>query len=379
MTIRSALALLWRDRRHLTLALAGVVFAVVLLALQAGLLLGSLRAASGLVDRTDAAVWVTAPGLRTLAASPPLPEAVYYRLRTLPDVARVRRLIVRPGTWDNPTGGRTPVTVVGFDLDAGLGRPWRLAAGTPAALHLPETVAVDASTLGRLGLTPQRRTAVLGGHRARALVITRGIRPVDDRPFVFTSLANARRYTDLAENHASAFLIQPAAGVGAVSLRDAIRAAIPTVAAFTRDDVRQRVGAVRLFASTAGTTLLLAACLGLLVGGLTVGYALMAATRDHLADYVAWGAEGVPCTLVRRAIQVQAVAVALAGSLLGIAVSLGAAALANGDGTVIALPWRLAAGIGVLVLGMCLVAGNVAGRRVLRLDGSDIITGREPS
>lgn len=377
MTIRTALALLWRDRRHLTLAISGVVFAVVLLTLQSGRLLGSLRAASCLVDRTTAAVWVSAPGLRSLAESPPLGDAVFYRLRTVPGVARVTRLLVRRAEWTTPTGRRVPITVVGFDPASGLVRPWRRSDVAPPALSLPESVAVDASARFRLGLTSGQRNGAIGGRRARVFIYTHGIRPLDGRPIVFTALETARRYTGITAGRATAFLVRPAAGVDATALRDAIQKAIPSVAAMTRQELRQRLASAWLFTSESTMTLVLAVCFGLLVGGLTVRYALVATTWDHHAQYVELGAEGLPFTMLRRAVLIQAASVALAGALVGSLVSLALAAVANGSGTVIALPWGVLGSTCGLALIMALIAGNLAGQRVLRLAGDDITTERK--
>jgi len=375
MTILIAMRNLLHDRVRLAVTLTGVVFAVVLIAVQGGLFVGFTQATSCVIDNTDAALWVASRGVRNFDVAHPLPDYKFHQILGVPGVARAKRLIVRFANWKKPAGGMESVELVGFDIGSGLGRPWDLASGSLDALRLPDTVAVDALYLDKLGLTPAARNAEIGDRRARVLVITRGIRSFTTSPFVFTSFENALKYTPMRKDQCTYVLVQPAAGVDPKALRDAIRSSVPDVDVFTRQEFSQKTQYYWMFTTGAGMALLIAACLGLVVGGVVVAQTLYATTMDHLPEFGTLRAMGAPSSYIHRIIVAQAVAAALVGYVFGIGISFVLVALAAHGGASIVLPWFLAGGLFFLTVLMCVAAGLVSIRKVTRIDPAMVFRG----
>jgi putative ABC transport system permease protein len=71
MTIRIALRNLMHDRIRLAVTLTGVIFAVVLIAVQSGLFVGFTTATSCVIENTEADVWVASRACAT-STSPTL-------------------------------------------------------------------------------------------------------------------------------------------------------------------------------------------------------------------------------------------------------------------------------------------------------------------
>ena len=375
MIIRIALRNLLHDRVRLAVTLTGVVFAVVLIAVQGGLFVGFTRATSCVIENTEAEIWVASRGVRNFDVTHPLPAHKFHQLLGVPGVARAERVIVRFANWKKPAGGRESVEVVGFDPGSGLARPWNVPPGTMAALRLPDTVAVDALYLDKLGIAGVGQAVEIGDRRARVVALTSGIRSFTTSPYVFASYENALRYTNMEDGQCTYVLVRPAPGVAAEALRDAIAREVRDVDVFTREDFAGKTRHYWMFTTGAGMALLIAACLGLVVGGVVVAQTLYATTMDHLAEFGTLRAMGAPGGYIHRIIVIQAVAAALVGYGCGIVVSLFLVDLAAKGGASVVLPPSLAVGLFFLTVAMCVAAGLVSIRKVTTIDPAMVFRG----
>jgi len=375
MTIRIALRNLLHDRVRLAVTLTGVVFAVVLIAVQSGLFVGFTRATSCVIENTEAEVWVGSRGVRNFDVTYPLPARKFHQILGVPGVARAERFIVRFANWKKPAGGQESVEMVGFDLGSGLGRPWIVVAGSLSALSLPDTVAVDELYLGKLGVTGLGQSVEIGDRRARIVALTRGIRSFTTSPYVFASFENALKYTTLLDGQGAYVLVRPTAGVSPEALRDAIRAGVPDVDVFTREEFSAKTQYYWMFTTGAGMALLIAASLGLVVGGVVVAQTLYATTMDHLPEFGTLRAMGAPGHYIHRIIVTQAVAAALVGYGFGIAISYVLVDLAERGGASIVLPLPMAVGLFFLTVIMCVTAGLVSIRKVTTIDPAMVFRG----
>ena len=375
MTIRIALRNLLHDRIRLAVTLIGVIFAVVLITVQGGLFIGFTRATSCVIDNTEAEVWVASRGVRNFDVTHPLSAYKFHQILAVPGIARAERLIVRFTNWKKPRGGIESVEVVGYDPDSGLGRPWSLAAGSLDALRMPDTVAVDELYLSKLGVTGLGETVEIDDHRARIVAITRSIRSFTTSPYIFTSYVNAIAYTKFEEGQCTYVLVRPVPGVTPEALRDAIAATVPDVDVFTREQFANKTQHYWMFTTGAGMALLIAACLGLVVGGVVVAQTLYATTMDHLPEFGTLRAMGAPSGYIHRIIIHQAVAAALAGYGPGILVSYALVGLAERGGASIVLTMPMAVGVFFLTVIMCVTAGIVSIRKVTTIDPAMVFRG----
>jgi putative ABC transport system permease protein len=375
MTIRIALRNLLHDRVRLAVTLVGVIFAVVLIAVQGGLFVGFTQATSCVIENTEAEVWVASKGVRNFDVTHPLPDFKFHQVLEVPGIKRAERFIVRFANWKKPAGGMESVEVVGFDTTTGMGRPWSVTAGSLDALRLPDTIAVDALYLDKLGVTGLGQHLEIGDHRARVVALTTGIRSFTTSPFIFCSYDNARKYIQFHEGQCTYILVRPVPGVSPAALRDAIKASVTDVDVFTRDEFARKTQHYWMFTTGAGMALLIAACLGLVVGGVVVAQTLYATTMDHLPEFGTLRAMGAPGGYIHRIIVAQAVAAALVGYGCGIVISYFLVGLAERGGAAIVLTGPMAVGLFFLTVIMCVTAGLVSIRKVTSIDPAMVFRG----
>ena len=118
----------WRNLRQDPIRFAatviGIVFAVVLISMQTGMLLGFMKTSAGLVENAGADVWIMARGTSNVDQSGLLNESAYYRALTVDGVESVARVVIQFSGWKRPDGGMESVILVGFDPRTGMAAPF---------------------------------------------------------------------------------------------------------------------------------------------------------------------------------------------------------------------------------------------------------------
>ena len=114
---------LLHDRVRFIVTLVGIVFSVVLSAVQLGLFLGFTRATVDVIDRSNADLWVASKGVTHLESGVPFSESLRHLALGVEGVADAQAHIVSFGTWTRPDGARETVMVVGVERDAAMGQP----------------------------------------------------------------------------------------------------------------------------------------------------------------------------------------------------------------------------------------------------------------
>ena len=376
MTLLIALRNLLHDKVRLVVTLTGVVFAVVLIAVQAGLFVGFTSATSTVIDNTDADIWICARGMRNFDVTSPLPQKAYYQALSTPGVAEARRLVVQFANWKKPSGGMESVEVVGYDLSAGLGKPWNVVAGNVEALNMTDTVVIDEVYKGKLGVDKLGETVEVNGHRARVVAFTRGIRSFTTSPYIFCSLPIAQTLCNLREGKFTYILVKLSPGENVESAKRALLSKVDGVDVYTRREFSGKTQQYWMFTTGAGLALLIAAALGLVVGVVVVAQTLYATTMDHLAEFGTLRAMGAANWYIYRIIIIQALASAVAGYTLGIAISLVIVQFSEKGGASILLPGWLAAGLFFVTVFMCVGAALISINKVTRLDPVMVFKGR---
>jgi putative ABC transport system permease protein len=376
MTFIIAIRNLLHDKVRLVVTLTGVVFAVVLIAVQAGLFVGFTSATSTVIDNTDADLWVCARGMRNFDVTSPLPSKAYYQVLSTPGVAEARRLVVQFANWKKPDGGTESVEVVGYDLPGGLGAPWNVVAGNVDALNMTDTVVIDEVYKQKLGVEKLGDTIEVNGHRLRVVAFTRGIRSFTTSPYIFCSLPIAQTVNNLRESRFTYVLVKLAPGASVEAVRKELLKHVDGVDVYTRTEFSRKTQEYWMFTTGAGLALLIAAALGLVVGVVVVAQTLYATTMDHLAEFGTLRAMGASNTYIYRIIIIQALASALAGYTLGISVSFVIVQFSEKGGASILLPFWLAAGLFVVTVFMCVGAALISINKVTRLDPVMVFKGR---
>lgn len=359
---------LLHDRVRLVVTLVGIVFSVVLSAIQLGLFMGFRAATADVIARSDANLWVMSKGVTHLESAVPYPERRLYQVLQVPGVARAERYLVNFSQWSRPDGAEEGIMVIGVEPTATMGLPWNLTSGRVDDLLQRDAVIVDELYLAKLGVRGVGDTAEIRGRRVRVVGTTRGIRTFTTAPPVFASLKNAHRFVSVPDDRLLYTLVRTSPGADPGAVAAAIRDRIPGVDAMPTPAWQAGQEFYWMFGTGAGITVLIAAALGLMVGVVIVAQTIYAATVDHIREYGTLKAMGATNGYIYRVITQQALISGVVGYTIGIAIALAVSAASQQGTTAILIPWPLAAGLAVLTAGMCLLASIVSINKATRID-----------
>lgn len=364
--------LAWRnlahDRVRLVVTLVGIVFSVVLMGMQSGLLVGFAQTTSGLVDHARADLWVVPKGTLDVDIGAPLDERRRYQALAVAGVERAEPYLVSFARWQRPDGGTESIQLVGHRLGDHLGGPWSLDQGSLADLRRPDGVIIDRLYANKLGVSALGDVVEINGRRARVVGFTRGIRTFTQSPYVFTTLANAQAFVGAPQSRAGYILIDVAEGFDPAVVEAQIEARIPEVEVFQAADFAESSSNYWLFTTGAGFSLIISALLGLVVGVVIVAQTLYASTIDRLPEYATLKAMGAPNSYLYRIIVTQAGISAVIGYTVGIAIVSGLVLASQEASAAAVLPLWLAVDLGLLTLGMCIAAALISIRKVMSID-----------
>lgn len=368
--------LAWRnlshDRARFVVTLVGVLFAVLLMGVELGLLLGFARTTSGMVDHTQADLWVTPAGTTNVDIAGRLDERRRFEALAVPGVAAVDALMLQFAFWRKPDGGTESVSMIGFNLASGQGRPWNLVQGRIEDLQQDDAVIVDTLYAEKLGITALGQTVEINNQRARVVGFTEGIRTFTQSPYVFTTHRNAQKFTFLRPDQTTYLLVRLAPGADVDTVRDALRARLGRVDVWRSADFARAAQRYWLVTTGAGSALLLAALLGLVVGIVIVGQTLYATTVDRLPEYATLRAMGAPNRYLYAVILKQAAISATLGFAGGMLL-VGLVVLAGEGSTVaVAMPGGLIGLLALLTLFMCMLGALISIRRITRIDPTSV-------
>jgi putative ABC transport system permease protein len=364
--------LAWRnlvhDKVRLGVTLTGIVFAVVLIVVELGLFVGFTAATSGLIDRSQADLWVMSAHVGYVDVGVPFSERKLYTVLKTPGAVRATKYIVSFTQWKRPDGGRATVQIVGVDPDQDLGAPWNLVSGDQRGLKEPGNVIIDELYKDKLGVDHLDQVMEINGRRARVVGFTRGIRSFTTSPYVFTSFKSAQDYARFDADQTMFILVKVAAGADVEVVRRRLAAQLPDSDVRTSASFSSMTRNYWMFTTGAGIAVLLAAALGLVVGIVVVAQTIYATTMDHLKEYGTLKAMGATNGYLYRVIIDQAVASAIAGYLLAMLVSYLVVKGSQSGGAAIAVPAEMVVGMFGLTVVMCIGAALVSINKVTRLD-----------
>ena len=371
--------LAWRnlvhDKVRLSVTLTGIVFAVVLIVVELGLFVGFTTTTSGLIDQSQADLWITSARVGYVEVGVPFSERKVYTVLATPGVAHASKYIASFSQWKRPDGRQESVQVVGFDPDQRLGGPWNLASGTQGALKESDNVIIDELYQEKLGVDHVNQVVEINGRRARVVGFTRGIRSFTTSPYVFTSFKSAQSYTGLASDQTMFLLVKVAQGASVPAVRERLAARLPDSDVHTTAEFSSMTRQYWMFTTGAGVAVLLAAALGLVVGIVVVAQTIYATTMDHLKEYGTLKAMGATNGYLYRVIIQQAVASAVVGYVLAMGVSYFVIKGSQSGGAAIMVPPQMVAGMFVLTVVMCVGAALVSINKVTRLDPAMVFKG----
>lgn len=372
---------LFHDKLSLAVTLVGIVFSVLLMAVQCGIYLGTSDMIAAVIDKTDADIWVMAGGIKTVDDPSPLEGNERFAVLSTPGVAQVEDLIITFASWRKPQGGSQTVLVVGSDMKGSHLRPWNLkpGAGSIEALAAPMAVAVDETYFKDLGIGKLGDQAEINKNRITVSAVTQGIRTFTTMPFVFTNLVRAKAIAQAGPDQSAKptyLLAKVKPGADIETVRKAIATRLPTEQVLTKAEFRFRSIDYWMNQTGAGLALIAGAFLGLIVGIVVVAQTLYSSTKDHLNEFATLRAMGASASYIHRVILTQALLSAVVGYAVGMALSLITVHLIQAyvPELAITMTTGLALALLAVTVSMCALAALSAIFKVTRIDPAGVFS-----
>src|SRR5438046_868195 len=291
---------LFHDRVRFIATVVGIVFSIVLVAVQLGLFMGFERMITTMIDHAQADLWIAPAETKNFEATSFLDGRERFRALAIDGVTAAIPVTIGFALWRKPDGSANPVFVIGVE-PGGL-EPWNIEEGSLGDLSAPGAVAVDRSYFGRLGIA---RLGDSGEIRDQ----------------------KARDYMGAAPNKATYFIVRTDAERSIPRVRRELAASLSDAEVLTSEEFRVRSRYFWLFGTGAGAALFASALLGLIVGTVIVAQTLYSSTKDHLNEFATLRAIGSSRAYIYRVILWQALLSAVIGFSIaaGIAMALVAA------------------------------------------------------
>jgi len=321
------------DRVRFAVTVAGMAFAIFLMVFQGSLLAGFLRAASKLVEATDADLWVTARGVPCFDFSAPIPKRFAEIAQGVPGIQKAARIVTTYAEFRGPGGKHHVVGLVGADPEAGPRFPSpRLQAGARAPE--PDTVVIDQSSVAALDARTMPVDIEINRRRARVTGQIEGFSSFLGAPYVFTSYQDAERYLGIGPEESRFVVLQVAPGYDPLEVKRELQRRLPEADVWTQQEFARRSQVYWVSQTGAGMAILAAALLAFLIGVVVASQTIYATTMENLEEFATLKAIGASQGFVRRVVLVQALACGLAGYGVGLGATLPAVNAARG-----AIPW----------------------------------------
>jgi putative ABC transport system permease protein len=372
---------LLHERTRLTVAIAGVAFATLLIFLNLGFLGALATTASQIYSRMNAQIFLISPQSLEISTTETFPQERLYQVAGIEGVQRVMPLYVGYQQWRNPETRRNrSMFVYGINpRDPVFTLPELQQPETIAVLERPDTVLIDRFSRPEFG--PQttgletesdRRRVEIGGQYSLG-----GGFAADGT--LITSDQNFRRLFDprpLDRIDLGLIQLQPGANVEAIV--QAVRAKLPQdVLVLTQAEIIERERTYWIATTSIGFIFSLGVIVSFIVGTVIVYQILYTDIASHIAEYATLKAMGYRSRYLFSVVLQEAVLLAGMGYVPGLVLSIGLYTLAT-KATSGSLPMSMNLGRAIFVLFltlfMCSVSGLISVRKVISADPAEVFS-----
>jgi len=373
MVFTLALRNLLHDRVRLAVTLIGILFSIVLVAVQLGLYLGSSRMITANIARSNADLIVTTFGAKSFEdGGLLLGDRERHQALATPGVESVVPLVVAFAEWRKPEGGSSRVVLVGADADDQGLVPWSLTQGTVEDIKAPDAIAVDRTYLNELGVNGVGDTAQAAEGRVKIRALTDGIRSFTQSPYAYTTLSRARQLLGADDDKSTFLLVKLAPGANITEVQKDLAQRLDSADVLTKDEFESRSLKQWLFRTGAGLALIGGAILGSLVGTVIVAQTLYSSTKDHIHEFATLRALGSSRGYIYKVILAQAGLSAIMGYVLGMAIALLILYLSRNSSLPLVMTPGLAFWLFALTLFMCAISALSAIVKVTKIDPATV-------
>ena len=369
------------NRTRLAAALAGVMFANILIFMQLGFL-GALIDSVALPYRAmNADILISSSDCNTLADGSPLPRQRMFEALSVPGVASATPLYFGKMDWKQPDGTIRTLDVFGIDPST---ETFRIPAINAALdqLKLSDYAIIDRRTRN---VAPGVFTAIDGGKtysfevKGRTLQVAStfslgggftadGYLIVSDQTFM-------KHFPQRVPGAPNQILVRLLPGADRVQVIAAMRQLLPDYDAIVRtlDEAVAQDQAFQTTQRPVGIVFGFGIVIGILVGIVIVYQVLATDVADHIREYATFKAMGYPQSFFLGIVFEEALILAVLGFVPGVLISMVFYAIVA---SVTGLPLSMTAWRPVYVLlgtiAMCMASGAIATRRLARANPADL-------
>ncbi len=363
--------LAWRnlihDRLRFLLAIAGIAFASFLMVFQGSLLVGFTLAASRVIDKTGADLWIMPRGVRCFDYPGLVQEHLREICKGTKGAAASGRVAAGVVIARTEGGISQTVVIVGMDQEfAGSVPHPRITPEEGGASH--ERMIIDETDAPLLGLTRVPQDIEVNYKRGRVVHFVTGFSSFRGLPALYATYPDAREYLQLPPHRTSYLLVRTTPGTSPEEVRDSLRYRIPDVEIVTKSEFSRSARIYWLMQTGAGGALSLSAFLGFLIGLAIISQTTYATTVENIEEYATLKAVGASRWTVRQLVATQALACGLAGTGLGFAAVRPAVDAARRLVTWVETPAWLYIAVSVATFVMCALASLLSVRVAISVE-----------
>jgi len=357
-------------------AVIAVAFSGLLLLAQAALVLGIFGNAAVYVNGSRGDLWIGSPGTQSIDQGLPLSPEIEMPLRMDPGIAAVEPFYLRYAEWRSPeTRGGMSVAVSGINV-----RPDGLLFSRVLPLDLRERLAevgaiiVDRADLQKLRTGPGGQ-ATLNGHPVRVVGVVNGLRALDGAN-VLASAETAQLISTPEEGSLPTYFVaevRDRTQVAAVRERLSQHRSFGAYEVWTSEAFSRKTQLYWLLQTGAGAGVLFLAAVVFVAGAAITSQTLIAAIAGSMRAYATLKAMGVGVSALRNVVLQQALGVGLTGTALAAILCAALLAVAHNQNVPVRMTPFVALVCAALVMGIALISGLFAVRRVHREDPASLL------
>lgn len=375
MILTLAFRNLFHDRIRLAVTLIGILFSIVLVAVQLGLYLGASRMITNNINHANADLWITTFGAKSFEdGGLLLTQRERQQALATPGVATVVPLIVTFAEWRKPSGGSTRVVLIGSDAEDNGLVPWAITEGSLEDIKAPEGVAVDKTYLGELDIEGIGSTAQIANGRVKVRALTQGVRSFTRSPYAYTTLNRARQLLGADSETATFYMVKLQPGADLEAVRKDLLSRLDGADVLDHEEFTTRSLRQWLLKTGAGVALIGGALLGSLVGTVIVAQTLYSSTKDHINEFATLRALGSSAGYIHKVILAQAALSAVIGYALGMTIAMGVLWLSRATALPLVMTPGLAFWLFALTVGMCAISALSAIIKVTKIDPATVFS-----
>jgi putative ABC transport system permease protein len=398
MRLSSRVPLAWRNLIHSKLrflvSVLGITFAVVLMLIQLGFWRALLDSQTALLNKMDADLVLVSTSLSTITNPESFPLDRVRQARAVAGVVSSQPLYLRyfPFMWKNRDATETPewpIRVIAFEpasahpafrddeMPGFAANQERLTAPRTALMDEESKPTYDAIARWRAGgPSPVGVEREVGG---KSLQIVGLFRLGTDFATDGNLMMSARNMADFVPDRnpleaVQIGLIKLAPGADEAAVMAALRRALPSdVRVIPRSTLAAEEEAFWTHSTPVGFVFMLGLAVGFVVGVVICYQILSTEVTDHLAEFATLKAIGYPDRYISRVVIQEALWLSLLGFAAGLAVGWPLYSLLESR-TGLPLQITLSRGglIFALTVGMCVLSGFLALRRVRTADPAEV-------